>query len=71
MLSLQDEWEDFIHVLVNDDNAEKLIMRVRVAKTEEVSKDESADPDQVRAPVRVCACVRVRACTSVCVFACA
>jgi DNA-directed RNA polymerase II subunit RPB1 len=25
----QDEWEDFINVLVNDDNAETLIMRVR------------------------------------------
>ncbi len=25
----QDEWEDFINVLVNDDNAEKLIMRIR------------------------------------------
>lgn len=27
--ALQDEWEDFINVLVNDDNAEKLIMRIR------------------------------------------
>ncbi|GLI67975.1 hypothetical protein VaNZ11_012311 [Volvox africanus] len=44
--ALQDEWEDFINVLVNDDNAEKLIMRIRVIKTEEASKDESADPTE-------------------------
>ncbi|KAG2453789.1 hypothetical protein HYH02_001998 [Chlamydomonas schloesseri] len=44
--ALQDEWEDFINVLVNDDNAEKLIMRIRVVKTEDASKDESADPTE-------------------------
>ncbi|KAG2501690.1 hypothetical protein HYH03_000192 [Edaphochlamys debaryana] len=44
--ALQDEWEDFINVLVNDDNAEKLIMRIRVIKTEDAGKDESADPTE-------------------------